>query len=201
MGFEVISYKFIAASALTAAKTLVYRMTPQRASGADLASKAATQDTGGSLVGVQPSGALGKFFETDLSLGKSESANDLKITEAVCSVSLAKNIVKTALVGLRGTVKEYISEGDYDIAISVGLVAVEDGKMVDKYPADGVEALRALLDHHEALYVDSPFLQLFNVTRLVVTDYSVEQMTHSSRQVVTIRAISDEDYTIKSNEY
>ncbi len=202
MGFEVISYKFIAASALTAAKTLVYRMTPQRPSDASLESKATRQDTGGSLVGVQPHDALGKFFETSLTLGLTENtAQDFEIAEAVCSVSQAKNIVKTALVGMSGTVKEYISTGDYDITISVGLVAVENDKIVDKYPEEGVKDLRALLERNEALYVCSPFLQLFDITRLVVTDYSIEQMTHSNRQVVTIRAISDEDYTIKSNEY
>ncbi len=202
MGFEVVSYKFIAAAVATASKALVYKMEPQRPSDAALGSKAEQQSVSDSTsVGVQPVEALGKFFETDLALGKTETADDLTIVEAVCSVSMAKNIVKTALVGAKGTIKEYISDGDFDITISVGLVAVEDGKIVDKYPADGVRDLRELFKVSEAIYVKSDFLQLFDITKIVITDFDVEQMTHSNRQIVQIKAISDEDYIITSNEY
>jgi len=203
MGFEIISYKFVAAGMLTAAKTYLYSMTPARDSAEPQRHGVESQDTGGGVsIGVTtPENALGKFFEVSLSLGKTEAANDIRMEEAVCSVSKSKIIVKTALVGLKGTIKEYISDGDFEINISVGLVAVENGVIVDKYPAEGVQDLRQLLDHNEALYVDSEFLHLFDITRLVVVDYQIEQMTHSNRQIVTIRAISDEDYVIKCNEY
>lgn len=202
-GFSPVSYKFIAAAALTASKTLIYRMTPQRAGGMRLGDNVERQDTGGGAasIGVHPDEALGRFYETDLALGTTENADDIIMTDAVCSVSTSKKIVKTALVGLSGTIKEYISTGDYEVSIIIGLVAVENGQVVDKYPADGVRDLRALLDRTHALYVDSEFLRLFDITRLVITDYTIEQMTHSNRQIINIRAISDDDYEIKHNEY
>lgn len=202
MGFHNISYKFIAASAITAAKTSIYRIAPLRDSAEPKRDNVERQGaTGESSIGVHPSVALNRFYETDLSLGVSESASDMRITEAICSVSKSKNIVKTALVGMSGTIKEYISDGDYDISISVGIAAVEDGRFVDKYPAEGVQALRELLDKNEALYVDSEFLRLFDVTRIVVTSYSIQQMTDSNRQIVAIRCVSDDDYVINNNEY
>lgn len=215
--FSPISYKFIAAAALTASKAAVYRMKSQRAGGASLAGKVDRRDTAaassiavfqpmpnkqdGSVPAPAPDDALGRFYRTDLSLGRSEKADELLFTDAVCSVSASRNIVKTALVGLKGTVKEYIAAGDYEISITVGLVAVEDGKVVDKYPAEGVRKLREVLDHPEALSVDSEFLRLFEINRLVIVDYKIDQMTYSNRQVVTIKAISDEDYIIRYNEY
>lgn len=202
MGHHTVNYKFIAAHILTASKTLIYRMKRQRAGGEQLADQVERQDASDATsIGVHPDEAMGLFYETDLALGKGESADDIIMTDAVCSVSTSKNIVKTALVGLSGTIKEYISQGDYEVSIIVGLVAVEDGKVVDKYPADGVRDLRELLDHTEALYVDSEFLRLFDITRLVIVDYTIEQMTHSNRQIINIRAISDEDFEIKHNEY
>lgn len=202
MAFEIVNWKFIAAGAVTAAKTLVYRMTPTPASGAN-GRKVEQQDVSGETsVGVHPVEALGKFFETSLSLGKTESANELKIDEAVLCVSQSKNIVKTQLVGLAGSIKEYINTGDYEISISVGLVATDaNGQIIDEYPTKGVEKLRELFAHNEALYVNSAFLRLFDVTRLVIEEYSIQQMTHSNRQIVTIKALSDEDYVIKCNEY
>lgn len=197
-----VSYKFMGYSLLTAAKTLIYRMHRERSSYEPTGDKAERQSSAGeSSIGVHPFDPNGKFFETDLSLGKSESASDIVMTDAVCTVSKAKNIIKTLLVGLSGSIKEYICDGDFEVTINVGLVAMECGVVVDQYPADGVRDLRTLLDTNEALYVDSEFLRLYDITRLVVVDYSIQQMTHSNMQMVTIHAISDEDYTIKSNEY
>lgn len=47
------------------------------------------------------------------------------------------------MVGMDGTVKEYINEGDYQINIVVGVAAVRNGVIVDEYPEDGLRELRA----------------------------------------------------------
>lgn len=50
------------------------------------------------------------------------------------------------MVGMDGTVKEYINEGDYQINIVVGVAAVRNGVIVDEYPEDGLRELRAFFD-------------------------------------------------------
>ncbi|MGL4908766.1 MAG: DUF6046 domain-containing protein [Bacteroidales bacterium] len=178
-------------------------MQPQRPSDTSIGGKAAMQPTTGeNVVGVKPTDAAGKFFEVDISFGLNEQANDLKIEDAVCSVNMVKSIVRTSLVGLHGSIKEYISEGDFEISLQVGLVAVDEfGYPIDAYPAEGVSRIHSMLSEPASLYVNSEFLLLFGINKIVVTDYSIQQMTHSNYQLVNIKAISDEDYEIKSNEY
>ncbi len=196
-----VSYQFIAASTLLAAKGALYRLESSQPLPELMGVSVNRYSEAGAGVGVHPGDALGRFYETDLALGLTESANNIVITDAVCSVSQTKNIVRTALVGMRGTIKESISAGDYEITMKVGLVAMENGKIVDKYPAEGVRQLRALMDQEQALYVDSEFLRLFDITRVVVTSYRINQDTYSNHQIVTINCVSDEDYIINSNAY
>lgn len=202
MGFKVISYKFIAAAALTAAKTPLYRMTPQRPSGQRLSDTVERQDVsaaGG--IGVYPDDALGRSFITDLSIGTTERADDMVMTDVICNISRSINVVKTQLVGLAGTIKEYITPGDYDISISVGLVCIEGGNVIDRYPSEGVAQLRRLLDTQASLYVSSDLLRLFDITRMAIDSYTINQTDYNNYQLVDIRASSDEDYVIKCNEY
>ena len=92
----------------------------------------------GSGIGVVPGDYQGKFFEVSLSLGKTQSADEMKMEEAICSISRAKHVIKTQLSGLDGTIKEYINHIDYVLNISVGIVALEYGVMADKYPTEGI---------------------------------------------------------------
>jgi len=201
--FRNTNFRFVVTGIPTGIRTMLYRMQPARES-------VEPQRTGvdrlpvkhGASMGVHPSDMMGRYFEVSLSLGTDEWADDIRMEEAVIEVTKEKEIVKTALVGMSGTVKEYINDKDYDLVITVGLVAVDsEGAIIDQYPAEGVDALRRLLDRNEALYVDSEFLRLFGITRFVVKEYRINQATHSNHQVVTISAVSDEDYIIKSNEY
>ena len=105
-------------------------------------------------------------------------------------------------VGLNGTIKEYICNGDYDISISVGIVAVDsNGQIVDEYPKEGIRKIREFLDENKAVDVTSVFLSIFGIGRMVVTRFSLKQETASNRQTIEVRALSDEDYVIKSTEY
>ena len=193
-----INYKFIASGAMMSLKGAIHRLIPTVE---NTTVKIERLSSSGSGIGVVPGDYQGKFFEVSLSLGKTQSADEMKMEEAICSISRAKHIVKTQLTGLDGTIKEYINNGDYDINISVGLVAIEDGVITDQYPADGIRAIKELLDHNEPLFVNSEFLQLFDITKIVITDYAIQQMTHSNRQVISIKALSDEDYELTGIEY
>lgn len=144
---------------------------------------------------------LGRTALTDLVI-KVPGEGNLLINDATVSVSMQKLIVSTAIVGRTGTIKEYICDGDYQINISVGLVATDAcGALVDQYPERAVTQLREILERPDALEVSSMFLDIFGITHMVVTGFSAKQMTHSNRQVIEITALSDSDYVISSTDY
>lgn len=136
----------------------------------------------------------------ELTLRK-QDGRTLVINDAVCAISRAKNIVTTQMVGMDGTVKEYINEGDYQINIVVGVAAVHNGVIVDEYPEEGLRELRAFFDEKAAINVHSVFLEIFDIGSIVVKSFSVSQDTASNYQSVSISAMSDGDYNVYSMEY
>ena len=217
--FEIINAAFVASGAAIQAKGLLYRLRPDK--GRDVQKNEDYQ------LGTLP----GLTVKTDTSAGeramnKSEETWDgssdywlgrtaltdllvrvpgegvLLINDVAMNVSLQKEIVKTAIVGRAGTIKEYITDGDYQISMSVGLVSVNDqGEIIDQYPERALAQLREILERPEALEVSSAFLDVFGITHIVVAGFSAKQMTHSNRQVIDITAMSDTEYVIESKDY
>lgn len=147
---------------------------------------------------------LGRNALTDLLIKSSdEKIGSILLPDVVINVSKQKEVVKTVLVGRKGgTVKEYICDGDYQISISIGVVAVdESNRQIDVYPEMAVTKLREMLEADRALTVSSLFLDLFEINKIVITGFSAKQMTFSNRQVVEITALSDADYIIQSTDY
>lgn len=103
------------------------------------------------------------------------------------NVNQTKNIVKTALQGRNGTIKEYISDGDYVIDVKAALVSQNR-----EYPEDAVRNLVAMLQLPFAIEVTSPLLQLFGVYSIVVEDYSFPtQAGFTNTQLVEMNCVSD----------
>lgn len=125
----------------------------------------------------------------------------LELADAVAAVSRERRIVSTALVGCDGTVKEYINEGDWQVNLVVGIQAVRDGVIADEWPSDELRELRKILDAKTSVEVQSEFLGVFDITKIVIKSYSAQQTTEANYQAVSISAVSDEDYEIYSNEY
>ncbi len=123
------------------------------------------------------------------------------MNDAIVAISRSKNIVTTQMVGMNGTVKEYINDGDYNLNIVVGVAAVRDGVIVDEYPADGLRELREFLDDNKALNVHSEFLDVFDINSIVIKSFSVSQDTASNYQSVSLSAVSDEEYNVYSTDY
>lgn len=97
--------------------------------------------------------------------------------------------------------KEYINEGDWAVNIVVGVQAVSGGVITDDYPDEELRRLREFLDEKKPLEVHSTFLDIFDITKIVIKSYSATQMTEANYQAVSISAVSDEDYEIYSNDY
>lgn len=217
--FEIINAAFVASGTAIQAKGLLYRLRPDK--GRDdqkqedyklgtlpgYAMPGGTSENGGAINSSEERWAgsgdywLGRTALTDLVV-KVPGEGLLLINDVTVNVSLQKEVVKTVLVGRAGTIKEYITDGDYQLSMSVGLVAVDDeGRITDQYPERAMAQLREILERPEALEVSSLFLDIFGITHIVVTGFSAKQMTHSNRQEIEITALSDTEYVIESNDY
>lgn len=193
---------FVAAGLATQAKGYLYRLKPSRTG------KSPDWDGRGGAITTRDittpvtdkSYWAGRYALCELTLRK-QDGQSLVVNDAVCAVSRSKNIVTTQMVGMDGTVKEYISEGDYQINIVVGVAAVRDGVIVDEYPAEGLEQLRDFFDEKAAIDVHSVFLEIFDIGSIVIKSFSVSQDTASNYQSVSISAVSDDEYNVYSTEY
>lgn len=106
---------------------------------------------------------------------------------ALFEVSMTKNIVTTAVNGRNGTVKEYVSDGDYIINIK-GAIVDKDGL----YPELEVQKLVDICRVPERINIASGFLNNFFVTHAVITDYNFPQAEGMRNvQLFSINLMSD----------
>ena len=126
---------------------------------------------------------------------------EVELVDAIAAVSRERRIVSTAMAGRDGTVKEYINDGDWALNLLVGVQAVENGEILDDYPSEALRELRRLLDVKAAIEVQSEFLAIFDITKIVIRSYAATQTTESNYQAVSISAVSDEEYEVFSMDY
>jgi len=132
---------------------------------------------------------------TSLVLKKADG-QELKLKECICMVTMEKNIVQTALQGRNGTIKEYVSDGDYQVEIAAAI-----SSECDAYPELELKNLMSFLTSNDSLLVgDDTFLSLFGITNLIVKSYGFGQETHSNRQTFNVCCLSDTAYEIKLKE-
>lgn len=102
-------------------------------------------------------------------------------------VSQTKLIVKTAVVGRNGTVKEYISDGDYMVSIRSAIVSRDKN-----YPEDAVRNLLNILKVNKELEAVSPVLNMCGIYSIVVEDYRMPSIEgYVNTQLCEINAASD----------
>jgi hypothetical protein len=113
----------------------------------------------------------------------------IQLLWCIITVSMKKNIVKTAIQGRNGTVKEYVSDGDYDITLEGGLFSENP----NDYPYDKVKLLATLLQMPAAITMVSEYAQLFGIHNIVIEDFEFKQ-EHGKQnvQLFRIKAVSDE---------
>lgn len=117
-----------------------------------------------------------------------EGKEDLILDTVLIDVSMRKNIVTTPIQGRNGTVKEYISDGDYEVKIRGAVTSADFA-----YPRVFVRDLHEILKQSELLNVVSDFLLLYDIKELVVTDYSFPQREgFQNMQLFEISCISDD---------
>ncbi len=109
--------------------------------------------------------------------------------------SMSKNIVSTQIQGYNSTVKEWISNSDYVINLTVSVVADNES---DGYPDNKVKEIINFISDNRALLVLNQYLnETLKVTRLVVNSYKHVPELYKNNQTITIDCTSDESYVLE----
>lgn len=127
--------------------------------------------------------------------GEIISIGRLDLGTVLCTVNMTKNIVATPIQGRNGTVKEYISDGDYVINIK-GLIV---SPAQESFPEVEFNVLKKYCDAPVEIPVASTFLNRFGIKSFVIQDYRFDQ-TEGMRnvQAFEINCLSDQPIELKS---
>lgn len=117
---------------------------------------------------------------------------------ALCDVTQTRNIVTTAIAGRNGTVKEYMSDGDFQINIKGVLASLYQNVP----PRDSVNQLMGFCKSPVQFNVTSNFLAYFGIYTIVVLDYKFNQM-EGQRNVIQfeLQCLSDTPFEIKGSKH
>ncbi len=133
--------------------------------------------------------------------------SQMNFLECIITVNQEKNIVTTPMQGRDGTIKEYISDGDYSISVDAAVcssiinqTSQNDYNDSHAYPLSQLEDVIKFLKIKDTLEVHSDFLTLFDIDSVVIKNYGFVQETHSNRQSFNIQMLSDTAYEIKISQ-
>ena len=139
-------------------------------------------------------------------LGEQVRFEPIVLFDIIMSVTQTKNIVKTAIKGRNGTIKEFISDGDYEINITgklSGQYIPKKGnwEALDDYPEDAIKRLVQLCKIPAPLPVASNFFEPYGIDNVVINDYSFPQREgYRKEQTFTINMSSDDDVFLEFSE-
>ncbi len=118
----------------------------------------------------------------------------VKLDAVTTMVSQSKNIVKTQVQGRNSTIKEYISDNDYDITIK-GVITSE---AIRHSPDEDLENLLNLMALPNEIVIVSNYLALFKIQYVVVESFNISQIEGYTNQIaIDIKLISDEPIELK----
>lgn len=123
----------------------------------------------------------------------------IEFAECIATVNQERNIVTTPMEGRDGTIKEYISDGDFAITLdaAVSSYSETDFEKSKSYPIEELQELIDFLKIKDSLEVQSDYLTLFGIKSVVIKTYNMVQETHSNRQAFQLQMLSDTPYEIK----
>ncbi len=108
--------------------------------------------------------------------------------EPLITLTSGKEIVKTVVAGLKGTIKEEIASKDYIITIRGIIVNTEN----DDYPEYEVGKLRTICEKKDSKKVVSKLFRIFGIDEIAIENYNIFGIAgHQSQQAYQIDALSD----------
>lgn len=106
----------------------------------------------------------------------------------ILEVNQSKNIVKEAIQGRNGTIKEYVSDGDFVISAR-GFISNKDNAI----PLDALRDFRAIMQVPQQIEVVSQYLnEIFEINQIVIESYSMPQTEGVRNEIpFSFQALSD----------
>lgn len=127
-----------------------------------------------------------------------EISDNVDLDTVLMEISQPRNIVKTMVQGGEGTVKEFISNGDYEISI-IGVITSKYAN-ISPFEAEPlfITQLRDALNANVSIPVSGNFFSVFDIKNIVVERYSLKQVEGARNAwEISIDAVSDEPFEIK----
>jgi len=122
--------------------------------------------------------------------------DEVKLQSVRFIISQEKNIVKTAISGRSGTVKEYNNDGDYQITLQANINEIQN-----IFPATQLQLFKELKDVPESIPVVSKILNsIFDIDDVVINDFSLDPGTGKGNVVLNFKMESDLPFDIKDFE-
>jgi hypothetical protein len=128
--------------------------------------------------------------------GNNVPSQSLTLDIALIEVNNDRNIVRTAVAGRNGTVKEYMSDGDYEVNIK-GMLVSEFSNLP---PAELLKAWRFITTCPEAVSIESNFLDYMEIFTIVINRPNIKQI-EGARNAVSfeLECYSDTPFEIDTN--
>lgn len=113
-------------------------------------------------------------------------------------VGMQRQIVSTQIQGRSGTIKQFISNGDYAITIK----GVISSSIPDVYPDTDMRVLQSFCNAEDAISITCPYLEdFFQVSSLVVQYASFPQLEGNiTVQPFELKCLSDEPVILKTKD-
>lgn len=124
----------------------------------------------------------------------------IRIDTVIMSVSQQKEIVKTKVQGRAGTVKQYISDGDFVVSVSGILTGKSNDSGNNNFTVEGslavpeeeIRKFIAICKVPQEMDVVSQFLDFFDISTVVIDEYNFQQKEGSQNEIVfNLRMSSD----------
>lgn len=141
------------------------------------------------------------FSYTDNNGQNVDIGTEIDFDTVLIEVSQTRNIITTAVQGRNGTVKEYISDGDYQISVN-GVISTKYNN-VAPFESDitYINSVFAMLKANVAIPVACNFLDMFQINSMVVLDYKLNQIEGARNTIgFSMNCLSDEPFEIKYSE-
>lgn len=126
---------------------------------------------------------------------QNDEIGEILLENAVVDLTRTKNIVTTSVQGLDGTVKEYISNGDWQITIR-GIIAQKQYG----YPKERYKQLLKFLQINKPIKVANRWINDAEIYSIVITDYKLPYNPHINCIIYEFNALSDKPIELKINE-
>ena len=142
------------------------------------------------------------YFDTDEN--KDITVPPIVINNGLITVRQGRNIVKTQLVNANGTIKEYVSDNDFEITINGAIEQSDSEKALnglDVRPDSEIQNFVKMCKVQQQIPIASTYLNnLFGITEIVIEGYQLGQKSGGrSLQFFSLTCTSDSAKIIRQN--